>query len=255
MNPPPGPQSGIGLPIASLVGKPKALRFQTLERLEVKPPVERLSFISELCRDRVVLDVGCLDETALFKRETQHWLHGRIAELAREVIGVDSSPRIPAEGIRTAPHAIIHRGDAMSIDPGFVRDKGIEVVVAGEFIEHVPDVLHFLASLRRLLPGRELILSTPNGISFANSLLGCIGREAQHPDHLANFSFKILHTICHRAGFQAWEITPYRFFATEMILTSTGMRRTAARGAQTFIRGVERAFPLLSFGYIVRAHL
>lgn len=143
----------------------------------------------------------------------------------------------------------------MSIDPELVQDKGIDVVVAGEFIEHVSDVLNFLAGLRRLLPGRELILSTPNGISFANSLLGCIGREAQHPDHLANFSFKILHTICHRAGFQAWEITPYRFFATEMILTSTGMRRAAARSAETVIRGVERAFPLLSFGYIVRAQL
>ncbi len=255
MTPSTDPRPGAGLPAADLAGAPRALRFQTLEKLEVKAPVDRLAFIADLCRDKVVLDIGCLDETALFKRETHHWLHGRIAASAREVIGIDSSAGIPAQGIRTAPHAIIHRGNAMSIDPALVQDKSVEVVVAGEFIEHVPDVLQFLESLRRLLPGRELVLSTPNGISFANSLLGCIGREAQHPDHLANFSFKILHTICHRAGLQAWEIRPYRFFATEMILTSTGMRRAAARSAESFIRGVERVFPLLSFGYIVRARL
>lgn len=249
------PNGQSGRRDAGPTSPPPALRFETLEKLTVRSPVDRLTYMSELCRDKVVLDIGCLDETALVKRDTQFWLHGRIAELAREVIGVDSSAQIPEQGIRTSARSVIHRGDATAIDPALIRDRSIETVVAGEFIEHVPDALHFLVNLRGLLPGCELILSTPNGVSFANSLLGSIGREAQHPDHLANFSFKILHTICTRAGFPAWEITPYCFFATEMILTSSGMRRVAARGAQTFIRAVERAFPLLSFGYVVRTRL
>lgn len=239
-------------PLTTPVGVP---RYTTLERLQVRRPVDRLDFVSGLCRDRVVLDIGCLDETALVKRDTRHWLHGRIAQLARQVVGVDSSDRLPPEGLATAANARIHRGDATALDPALLRSAPIDLVVAGEFIEHVNDPLHFLARLRQALPGCELVLTTPNGPSAANALMACIGREAQHPDHLANFSFKILHTLCRRAGFAQYDIRPYRFFATEMILGSSGARRAAAVAAQGGIRGVEQLFPLLSFGWIVRARL
>lgn len=242
-------------PPDSLPARPAPLAYTTLERLRVPRPVDRLAFLSALCRDKVVLDIGCLDETALVKRDTEHWLHGRIAGLARQVVGVDASARIPASGIETGPRSRIHRGDAMRLDPALLQSAPFEVVVAGEFIEHVSDPLYFLASLRRALPGRELLLSTPNGPSAANALMGCIGREAQHPDHLANFSYKILHTLCRRVGLEQFEVRPYRFYATEMILNSGGATRWAAQGAQAGIRLVERLFPLLSFGYIVRARL
>lgn len=234
---------------------PRVPAYTTLERLTVASPVDRLDYVSALCRDKVVLDIGCLDETALVKRDTQHWLHGRITQLARQVVGVDSSERIPPEGLATAAHARIHKGDATALDPELLRSAPFDLVVAGEFIEHIADPVHFLVQLRRALPGRELVLTTPNGPSAANALMGCIGREAQHPDHLAAFTFKILHTLCRRAGFTQWDIRPYRFFATEMILNSTGARRAAAVTAQGGIRVIERLFPLLSFGWIVRARL
>jgi hypothetical protein len=241
--------------IDPLPAAPQLPAYTTLERLRVARPVDRLDFVAALCRDRVVLDLGCLDETALVKRDTVHWLHGRIAQVARQVVGVDSSTRIPPEGLTTGDHARIHRGDATAIDPVLLQSAPFDTVVAGEFIEHVSDPLAFLVRLRRDLPGRDLVLTTPNGPSAANALMACIGREAQHPDHLANFSFKILHTLCRRAGFSQWQIVPYRFFATEMILTSSGARRAAALTAQGGIRLLEQLFPLLSFGWVVRARL
>lgn len=241
--------------IAPLAGRPEPPAYTTLERLRPPPPVDRLDWISAHCRGRVVLDIGGLDETALLKRDTAHWLHGRLAQVARQVVGVDASPAVPPEGLVTAPNARIVRADATALPAHLLESAPFDTVVAGEFIEHVTDPLHFLASLRRALPGRELLLSTPNGPSAANALMGCIGREAQHPDHLAVFSWKILHTLCLRAGFEAYEIRPYRFFATEMILGSRGPRRAAAVAAQGGIRAVERLFPLLSFGYLVRARL
>jgi SAM-dependent methyltransferase len=234
---------------------PRPPAYTTLERLRVMPPVDRLDFVSRLCAGRVVLDIGCLDETALVKRDTEHWLHGRIARCALQVVGVDSSDRIPPDGLVTAPNARIYRGDATDLDAALLQSAPFDLVVAGEFIEHVNDPLRFLARLRQTLPGLELVLTTPNGPSAANALMGCIGREAQHPDHLANFSFKILHTLCRRAGFTQFEIRPYRFFATELILNSRGATRAAAVAAQGGIRLLERLFPLLSFGWIVRARL
>ncbi len=58
------------------------LKYETLERIEVSRPVDRLAYIVELCRSKRVLDIGCLDETAIIKKDTEYWLHGRIAEVA-----------------------------------------------------------------------------------------------------------------------------------------------------------------------------
>lgn len=231
------------------------IQYTTLERLHVGRPVDRLAYIADCCRDKVVLDIGCLDETALQKRDTEYWLHGRIAALARRVVGVDSSDRIPPEGLASAPNAVIRRGDGVRVGSALLRGEPFDVIVAGEFIEHVETPLPFFEAMRQAAPGRELIISTPNGVSFANTLLGLIGREAQHHDHLHVFTFKILNTLCLRAGFASWTIIPYRFYATEMLLASHGAKRWLVLAVERLIRAVERLFPLLSFGYVVRIRI
>ena len=231
------------------------LRYETLERLRVARPVDRLAYIAGCCRGLAVLDVGCFDETAIQKHDTEHWLHGRIASVARRVVGVDRSSKIPAQGLVSAPNAVIRRGDGIEIDPALLQGEEFDVVVAGEFIEHIETPGRFFRNMRTAFPGRELIVSTPNGAGFANVLLGLIGREAQHPDHLQVFTFKTLNTLCLRAGFADWQIIPYRFYATEMILGSRGAKRWLVRAVERCVRMVEWLFPLLSFGYIVRARL
>ena len=62
------------------------LSYQTLERLSVRRPVDRLSWLAQSCAGKVVLDIGCYDETALAKQDTDHWLHGRLAKTAKRVI-------------------------------------------------------------------------------------------------------------------------------------------------------------------------
>jgi SAM-dependent methyltransferase len=232
-----------------------ALTYETLERVTVGRPVDRLEFIAERCRGKRVLDLGCLDETALGKRDTKHWLHGRLSEVAAEVLGIDSSDKLPDEGLITGPTSKIYRGDATDPKIPVGKDEDVQVIVAGEFIEHIEAPLAFFQTMKRRFPGRELVISTPNGVAFANTLLGMIRREAQHPDHVHVFTFKILNALAARAQFDAWEVTPYRFYATEMIMNSKGAKRTLAVVVERFVRIVERIFPLLSFGYVVRARL
>jgi SAM-dependent methyltransferase len=229
-----------------------ALTYRTLEKLSPPRPVDRVKYIVEACRARVVLDLGCMDETALFKRNTSYWLHGRIAEVAKRVVGLDNSRELPGEGLQTAANATVFPGDATYAHTIARRGADAEVIVAGEFIEHLGDPVAFLRMLRQSLPGRELIISTPNGPSLANLLMGLIRREPQHPDHLHVFSYKTLNTIFMRAGFEAWDIIPYKFYSPEIGARSQGASRLGIAAIERAIRCGEFLFPLLSFGYIVR---
>lgn len=230
--------------------------YDTFEKVRILRPVDRLDFISNLCIGKNVLDVGCLDETALVKLDTQHWLHGRIARVARQVVGIDSSSSIPeGVGVATSESSRIFRGDAINIDISGLEISPVHIVVAGEFIEHLENPLSFLKGIKQKLPGVEFVLSTPNGCSFSNFMMGLIGRESQHPDHLCNFTYKTLNTLCLRAGIAEWEIRPYAFCATEMKMKSSGARRLMAVMAERVFRLVEICFPLISCGYIVRGKL
>jgi len=228
------------------------LAYETLEPLRARRPVERVGFMSSRCRGKRVLDIGCLDETALEKRETEEWLHRRIGAVAQKVIGIDLSDRLPSEGLVTGPNSRILKGDGTNPD---IACEEVDIIIAGEFIEHIPNPLDFLSTMRARYPGREMLLSTPNGTSFANALLGNIGREAQHRDHLMTSTYKTLNTLCRRAGCRDWDIIPYRFYATEMLLQTSGAKRIAVRAVEAVIRLYERVFPLRSFGYVVRMTL
>jgi hypothetical protein len=228
----------------------KALAYSPLEPVPVGKPVARGRFITERCRGRVVLDLGCRDETALAKVDTSHWLHGEIIKVAKRVIGVDNSKDLPPEGVVTGPSSRIVRGDVTRLAE-IVRDEDIEVVVAGELLEHLEDPLSFLRQLRSLFRGRELVLTTPNATSLANVLLGVASRESNHPDHLQVFSFKTLNTLCLRAGFEDWEIAPYHVYFTEMALRATGLRRASVLAAERLVNLGERAFPLLAGGLVL----
>lgn len=228
------------------------LTYDSLEKIAIGKPVDRLSYMSAACSGKTVLDVGCFDERSPKKHSTEHWLHGRILQQATKVIGIDSSGKLPIAGIVTGPNGKILRRDASTLDLDGIDTEEIEVIVAGEFIEHLEHPMGFLREVKKKLPGRELIISTPNGACFSNNLVGMISREVQDPDHLQNFTFKTLNTMCLRVGFQSWEIIPYRFYATSMILDSSGFKKIFAQFVQIPIRWVERLFPLLSFGYIVK---
>jgi SAM-dependent methyltransferase len=227
------------------------LAYTPFEKMSLARPVQRVRWIAQQAQGRRVLDLGCFDETALHKRGHGAWLHEEVARTAHAVVGIDSSTKLPAGGLRTAENSVIYRGDVTQLAP--VRDLigTVDLLVAGEIIEHLPDTSAFFASIKAQFPGREMIATTPNATSFTNAGLGLAARESCHPDHLQVYSFKTLNTLCLRAGFEAWEIRPYYVSYGEMILNSHGPRRWLVQGMQRLVNAVEWAFPMLAGGYIV----
>src|SRR5688500_1485267 len=196
------------------------LRYEPLERLGVPRPVDRIEFVAAACRARAVLDLGAMDETAYnSKRGRGTWLHEASAATAHRVIGVDDSDLVPESGLVTSANSEIRRGDVTAIDDWLEVNAFIpEVVVAGELIEHVPNPLQFLRSLRssERLRGCTLIVTTPNATAVHNVAIGFLSRESTHHDHLCILSYKTLNTLFHRAGFSKWEIVPYHSTFTDM---------------------------------------
>jgi hypothetical protein len=230
------------------------LQYTPFERLPCPRPVDKLQWLTDFCRDRRVLDLGAYDETAVaLKQETPYWLHGRLSQVARQVVGVDSSTALPPGGLRTSDRSVIVPGDILDLD-GLVLDHDPDVVVAGELIEHVPDALGFLRGLAAdaRFAGASVLLTTPNACAFYNVVLGAFGRESTHHDHVAVHSFKTLNTLCAKAGLPAWEILPYHARFSELLLRSGGGARFAVLAFERFVNAVERAFPLLAGGWIVK---
>jgi hypothetical protein len=198
-----------------------------------------------------------MDETAYeLKRGKNVWLHEELAKVAAEVFGVDSSEKVPREGLRTGDHSAIYRGDVCNL-AGFLDSRPIppDVIVAGELIEHLPNPLAFLQSLRaqNALRNKTFLLTTPNATALHNCLIALTKRESTHPDHLTILSYKTLSTLCRRAGFPEWRLIPYYSRFTEMKERVSAVGRPLVGGCEKLINAAERIFPLLSFGWI--AHI
>lgn len=235
------------------------LRYTPLEAIALARPVDRIRYIAAACAGRRVLDLGALDETAWkSKRGRGVWLHEEIAGVARQVEGIDNSEMVPPAGLTTAVNARITRGEIMELEPLLAGlDESPEVVVAGELIEHLENPLQFLRQFHSAasLAGSLLIFSTPNATALHNVLVGMIGRESTHHDHLCILSYKTLATLCRRAGFADWTIVPYYARFTEMRERHRGLVRLAIRMAERVVNCLEWLFPLLSFGYVVEVRL
>ncbi len=115
----------------------------------------------------------------------------------------------------------------------------------------------FLKAIKAIdrLKGKTLILTTPNATAIHNVIVGMCSRESTHHDHLCILSYKTLCTLCVRAGFQNWIVTPYYSCFAEMKERNSGLRRLLVETGQWGINCLERMFPLLSFGYILTVEI
>lgn len=234
-----------------------ALEYSPFERLPCPRPVDKLEWITSFCRGKRVLDLGAFDETAIMlKQDSPYWLHGRLSEVASQVVGVDSSELLPAGGLRTSDTSMIVPGNILALGD-IVLDHEPDVVVAGELIEHLPDALAFLQRLTAdpRLGRSTVVLTTPNASAFYNVVLGLFKRESTHHDHVAVHSFKTLNTLCTKAGLPEWQILPYHARFSELLLRSRGVRRLVVAGFERVVNAVERVFPLLAGGWIVKTDL
>ena len=149
-----------------------------------------------------VLDAGCGD--------------GRFAELlvdaGARVIAVDAAQGALARARGRVPDALLLQWlDGAPLD---VRSDMVDLVWAGETLEHVGDGEAWLGELSRVLrPGGRLLLTTPNHTRLRVLGLSMRRRSFEEhfsplTDHLRFFTSDTLRELLGRAGFTEIEIEP-----------------------------------------------
>lgn len=127
----------------------------------VHQQLARLLFLSQVLdlKGKRVLEFGCGSGLNCAYLQSQ-------AEV-REIVGFDVSPESVALAKKQYPHIRVLCADAcdpaLSISPG-----EWDVILSFEVLEHVPNMLAFIANIRRhLAPGGVVFISTPNRRVFS----------------------------------------------------------------------------------------
>jgi SAM-dependent methyltransferase len=111
------------------------------------------------------------------------WLHGRLAAVAAECVGVDVLPD-GVEAMRDLGYqALVHD---LGTGLGPVADLApFDVVVAGELIEHVESLgMLFDVARDALVAGGELVLTTPNPYAPHRVRAAQLGIVWENVDHI-----------------------------------------------------------------------
>ena len=138
-------------------------------------------------------------------------------EFSSELLAIGATPvavDVAAEALRRARERVPGLDARLWTDgePLPLEDNSVDVVWAGEVIEHVVDVAPWLSELRRVLrPGGTLLLTTPD--HGARTLLGLAlspRRFAAHfeprSDHVRFFSRRTLGALLDDLGFDVAQL-------------------------------------------------
>lgn len=156
---------------------------------------------------RSVLDIGCVDSRpARHDAQTRiqykvNLLHKRIAQINRDVLGVDIDPQ-GVQVLNSQGYNVIV-ADVQIMD----LQRRFDTIVAGEIIEHLENPGLFLRNMRRhLKDDGVIILTTPNPF-YAGSAwkIWRYGRPAVHEDHLGWQDPTTLQRLLRQTGFEPFD--------------------------------------------------
>ena len=123
----------------------------------LKKSQSRFEIISEFCRDKEVLDIGCVQHDVT-NADLDAWLHNHIVKIASHTLGVDYLEDAVNDLVKRG-YNIVH-GD---VNKPLLIDSQFDVIVVGNLIEHLSNFEGLLSNINRLLkPDGVVLISTCN---------------------------------------------------------------------------------------------
>jgi SAM-dependent methyltransferase len=150
-----------------------------LLRAHLRTPESRIEIVREFCRDKIVLDLGCVNHDTE-NSSSDRWLHKAVVDSAAQVLGVDYLPE-QVEILRQRGFNVI-TGD---VNKPLALERKFDVIVVGNLIEHLSSFEGLLNNLReQLAPDGVVLISTANPFFreqyFYSALKNDITVNAEH---------------------------------------------------------------------------
>jgi len=171
-----------------------------------------------------------------------------LAVFAQSIVGVDNSPIVPSSGLVTE-FGLIERAEVSEVTAE--RFPDIEVVIAGELIEHIVDAPNLITRVLGEFPNSRVLFTTPNSTGITNVLLALVNRESQHRDHVCIYSYRTLVRFSGLSSTHELQLRPYRVSYPEYKSSSTRATRRLVSSLEKFLHLIERIWPLYSAGWIL----
>ena len=173
-------------------------RFGLADHLRTSNPVDKVGFIQDRCRGRVVLDLGCIRHSALVALTDPRWLHGKIRDVAGRLIGIDYlGPDV--ERLRNEGYDI----RCQDVTRPLELECSFDVIVAADLIEHLACFEAFFSNCDRLLKEDGiLIITTPNPFYVDEFWFVALkGEYLMNPEHTCWIDPYSLSLLSARYGF------------------------------------------------------
>ena len=154
-----------------------------LHKIPDRPAIDRAPYLTSQAKDKVILDIGA---------------SGPMSDLLRQAAGEYHSTDIAPNG---------HAENFYQIDLDKANTlpaiDGLELIIAGEIIEHLSNAGHLLDLLHGY--GVPVILTTPNAFSAAGTVNLKRKIESVNREHVAWYSWKTLTTLVERHNYKVIE--------------------------------------------------
>ncbi|MBQ0799827.1 MAG: class I SAM-dependent methyltransferase [Porticoccaceae bacterium] len=181
-------------------------------KLERIKSVDREEYIFRQADYKKVLHVGCSDMPFTKRKvEKGSLLHQRIIKNAKfsRLAGVDISD-MGVSFMKAAGIDDLHVVDSDVKLLGDYFDEKFDLVIAGEVLEHIPNMGNFIQSLKSVCDKDSLILITvPNFAPIKRIFRLFWFNEEVHPDHVCYFSLSTLTSLFEKCGIEAVEWKVY----------------------------------------------
>jgi predicted TPR repeat methyltransferase len=173
----------------------------------------RAELITRYCKDKNVLHLGCVASGSTIESFNDNsLLHLQILKVAKRAIGIDIDEKgiefLTKQGI---PDLIVF--DAQNLSQ-LQLNLPIDVIVAGEIIEHVPNPGLLLKGASQLLDKNKsksiLIVTVPNAFSLRHFVPVFLNKkEFVLPDHNFYFSYSTLKALLESCGLNLIDFYTY----------------------------------------------
>jgi 2-polyprenyl-3-methyl-5-hydroxy-6-metoxy-1,4-benzoquinol methylase len=173
-------------------------RFRLADLLKSSKPVDKVAFIQNLCRDRVVLDLGCIRHNALVALADPNWIHKKIRDVAGKVIGIDY---LKSEVGKIREYGYDVR--CSDVTRPLELECTFDVIVAADLIEHLANFEAFFRNCSHLLKDDGFLVITTANPFYADEFryVALKGGYLMNPEHTCWIDPYAMSLLTARYGF------------------------------------------------------